>query len=64
MGFLSALKNLLSPEVTTPEMDMEKEREALRRAWGLDPDDPVLAPERADQKASVQGGIGPIGISL
>lgn len=63
MGFLSALKNLLSPDVTTPEMDTEKEREALRRAWGLDPDDPVLAPERADQKASEQAELDPSGSS-
>ena len=63
MGFLSALKNLLSPDVTTPEIVTEKEREALRRAWGLDPDDPVLAPERADQKASAQAELDPSGSS-
>jgi hypothetical protein len=48
MGFLTALKNLLSHEPTTPQDDVEKEREALRQAWGLDADDPVLAPPQPE----------------
>ena len=48
MGFLTALKNLLSHETATAADDVEKEREALRQAWGLDADDPVLAPVVAE----------------
>lgn len=42
MGFLSALKHLLAPEATPVEAEIDKQREALRQAWGLDADDPVL----------------------
>lgn len=42
MAFLSALKKFLNPQPSDHEVDLEAEREALRKAWNLDADDPVL----------------------
>lgn len=54
MGFLTALKNLLSYENAVTGEDLEKQREALRRAWGLDADDPVLAAPVEQRQAESQ----------
>lgn len=43
MAFLNALKKLLAPQSSKHEVDLEAEREALRKAWNLDADDPVLS---------------------
>lgn len=58
MGFLSALKHLLAPEAAPLEAEIDKEREALRQAWGLDADDPVLVdPESLQPHHPVGEGL-------
>lgn len=42
MSFLSFLKNLFSHREDQTEQQLEAERKALRDAWGLDVDDPVI----------------------
>lgn len=55
MAFLSSLKKWLAPTTADSDADLDKEREALRKAWNLDSDDPVLAEPAVHQEIDPTG---------
>lgn len=56
MSFLGSILGLIKSRENADEALSEKEREALRQAWGLDADDPVLESADAPHEATDPSG--------
>lgn len=57
MAFLNALKKWINSRQGDQDQELEREREALRKAWNLDADDPVLATDSGHEETDPTGKL-------